>query len=140
MNVTIIYNGPIVEEIRKGANIPRIFVPTTSYVDMPVMTEGYENTDQLGDKATYGKSIYATNVDDQGFLPGLLPMFSSTQNLVQFENAIFAAKAAKDAGTTNEGVTFAIEASEELYWVQIGKGLADEGFTVTVEPDEDPEP
>ena len=131
--VTIIYNGPIVDEIRKGASIPRYFAPADSYVDLPVMTEGFANADQLGDKGSYGKSIYATNVDGQGFLPGLIPMYSNTQKYAMFEKAVFAAKAAKDAGTANTGVSFEITGyEEELYWEQQGRALADEGFVVTL--------
>lgn len=133
--VTIIYNGPIVDEIRPGTSIPRYFEPTNSYVDLPVMTEGFENTDQLGDKGTYGKSIYATNVEGQGFLPGLIPMYSNTQKYAMFEQAVLAAKAAKDAGETNEGITFDITEGgyeAELYWKQQGRALKDEGFEVTV--------
>lgn len=138
-NVTIVYNGPIVDEgIRQGANIPRLFVPDNSYIDLPVYTEGFDNsTLQLGDKESYGKSIYATNVDGQGFLPGLLPMKSNTTKFAQFERAIIAAKAAADAGTTNEGITFTIEGYEdEIYWSQIGNDMKDQGFEVTIESDD----
>ena len=41
--VTIIYKGPVVDEIRQGMNIPRLFNPDNSYVDSPVYTEGYPN-------------------------------------------------------------------------------------------------
>lgn len=137
-SVTIIYNGPVVETIRPGMPIPRLFTPDNSYVDTPVFTEGFANPDQLGDKATYGKSIYATNVAGQGFLPGLLPMFSNPQKFAMFERAIFAAKEAEDAGETNEGVTFDIEGfEEELYWQQISNAMKDQGFEVTIETTED---
>lgn len=135
-NVTIVYNGPVIDEgVRAGANIPRLFVPNNSYVDLPVFTEGFDNsTLKLGDKESYGKSIYATNVDGQGFLPGLLPMYSNTTIFAQFERAIIAAKEAKDAGTTNEGITFQIMTyEEEIYWSQISKPMADQGFVVTLE-------
>ena len=142
-NVTIVYNGPIVDNtVRVGTNIPRVFEPTNSYVDLPVMTEGYDNsTAQLGDKASYGKSIYATNVDGQGFLPGLIPMNSAASKYAWFEQAIFAAKEAEKAGTANNGVTFAIETSDEqIYWLQQARALKDQGFTVTVEAVEEDTP
>lgn len=134
-SVTIIYNGPVVETIRPGMPIPRLFTPDNSYVDTPVFTEGFANTAQLGDKESYGKSIYATNVDGQGFLPGLLPMFSNTQKFAMFERAIFAAKEAEKAGTENAGVTFEVTGfEEELYWEQISNAMKDQGFEVTVTP------
>lgn len=133
--VTIVYNGPIVDnDVRIGTSIPRYFEPANSYVDLPVMTEGYENANALGDKGTYGKSIYATNVEGQGFLPGLLPANSAASKYAWFDQAIYAAKAAKDAGTSNNGVEFTIEtADEQIYWLQQARGLKDQGFEVTVE-------
>ena len=131
--VTIKYTGPIVDEIRPGMSITRYFAPTNSYVDSPVYTEGFANEDMLGDKGTYGKSIYATNVDGQGFLPGLIPMYSNTTKFAQFERAILAAKAAEDAGEENTGITFEITGyEEEIYWSQISKPLADQGLEVTI--------
>ena len=139
--VTIVYNGPIVDTIRPGTSIPRYFDPANSYVDLPVMTEGFDNSvAQLGDKASYGKSIYATNVKGNGALWGLLPIFSGTQKYAMFEQAIFAAKAAEDAGTSNDGVTFDITSGgyeEQLYWEQQGKALEDQGFVVTVTTEDD---
>lgn len=132
-NVTIIYYGPIVDEIRKGASIPRYFAPVNSYVDLPVMTEGFDNVDDLGDGESYGKSIYATNVDGQGFLPGLIPMYGNTTKFAQFQMAIFAAKEAEEKGAENTGVTFSIDGyEEEIYWCQQGRALADEGFYTKV--------
>lgn len=133
-SVTIVYTGPIVDEIRKGANIASVFEPANSYIDTPVFTEGFDNSElQLGDKESYGKSIYATNVWGIGFLPGLLPMNSTTVKFAEFERAIYAAKAAEDAGTENTGVTFEIQGyEEELYWEQIARGMEGLGFTVTV--------
>lgn len=133
-SVTIVYTGPIVDEIRKGMHIPAVFVPDNSYVDSPVFTEGFDNsTLQLGDKASYGKSIYATNVWGMDFLKGLIPMNSNTSKFAEFERAIFAAKDAEAAGQENVGVTFNVEGyEEELYWTQIARGLDGQGFTVTV--------
>lgn len=132
-NVTIIYNGPIVDEIRKGASIPRYFAPADSYVDLPVMTEGFENKDGLGDGESYGKSIYATNVDGQGFLPGLIPMNGQTTKFAQFQLAIFAAKEAEKNGAENTGITFEIDGyEEEIYWIQQARAMADQGFYTKV--------
>ena len=132
-NVTIIYNGPIVDEIRQGANIPRFFAPLNSYVDTPVFTEGFANEEGLGDGESYGRSIYATNVDGQGFLPGLIPMYGNTTKYAQFQLAIFAAKAAEEKGAENTGITFEIEGyEEEIYWIQQGRLMADEGFYTKV--------
>ena len=133
-SVTIVYTGPIVDEIRKGKNICSIFEPTNSYIDTPVFTEGFDNTTpQLGDKKSYGKSIYATNVWGLDFLRGLIPMNSTTAKFAEFERAIFAAKDAEAAGTENTGVTFEVEGyEEELYWAQIARGLKGQGFEVTV--------
>lgn len=140
--VTIIYTGPIVDEIRKGMDIPRLFAPVNSYIDSPVFTEGFDNsTLKLGDKESYGRSIYATNVDDQAFLPGLIPMFSTAAKYAEFELAVRAAKEAEKAGTENEGITFEVEGyEEELYWTQQGRALADQGFEVTIAPANDAEP
>lgn len=137
-SVTIVYTGPIVDTIRKGENISAIFEPKGSYIDTPVFNEGFDNSVlQLGDKASYGKSIYATNVWGFAGLPGLIPMNSTTAKFAEFERAIFAAKAAADAGETNNGVTFEINGyEEELYWTQIARGLEGQGFTVTVDSSE----
>lgn len=132
-NVTIIYNGPIVDEIRKGANISRIFVPTTSYVDTPVFTEGFANEDGLGDGESYGRSIYATNVEGQGFLPGLIPQNGETTKFAQFQLAIFAAADAEAAGAENTGITFSINGYEdEIYWIQTARNMAEQGFYIKV--------
>lgn len=128
--VQIIYTGRVVEPDRKGADIARIFVPNNSYVDTPVFTDGYENADQVGDKGTYGKSIYATNVDGWGQLFGLLPMASTTTKFAQYERAVLAAADAKAAGTANEGITFEVEGYEEdIYWNQIAANMTDAFYT-----------
>lgn len=133
VNVQIIYNGPIVDEIRKGGEIARYFSPDNSYVDTPVFTEGYENTEEVGDGESYGKSIYATNVDGWGKLAGLIPMASFNGKMAQYERAVFAAKDAEDAGEENEGITFEIEGYEdEIYWNQIAPNMVDQGFYTKV--------
>jgi len=130
VSVTIIYTGTIVDDVREGAQIPRYFAPQNSYVDTPVFTDGYENADAVGDKGTYGKSIYATNVDGWGKLAGLLPMASTTTKFAQYERAVLAAAEAAAAGEENEGITFDIEGYEdEIYWNQIAANMADYFYT-----------
>ena len=70
VNVKIIYTGAIVDEIRNGAEIARYFLPNNSYVDTPVFTKGYANEEGVGDGKSYGKSIYATNVEGWGSVNG----------------------------------------------------------------------
>lgn len=132
-NVQIIYTGPVVDADRVGQSIYRMFEPTGSYVDSNVFENGYTNPGSVGDGNSYGKSVYATNVDGWGSLPGLLPMASSVVRFAEFEQAIFAAKAAQDAGTTNEGITFAVDGyQEELYWNQMAPNFVPQGFYIKV--------
>lgn len=129
IQVQIIYTGVLVDEIRKGAEIARYFAPNNSYVDTPVFTDGYPNEGGVGDGNAYGKSIYATNVDGWGKLPGILPIASASVKLAQYERAIFAAKEAEEAGKKNEGIVFEIEGYEdEIYWNQIAANMVDQGF------------
>lgn len=143
--VKIIYTGAIVDEVRDGAQIARYFAPQNSYVDTPVFTDGYANEDAVGDKNSYGKSIYATNVDGWGTANGILPSASATNKFVQFERAKLAAAAAKEAGTANTGIEFEIDGYEdEIYWNQMATNMYQEGFYIEVgdnkygtEPDTD---
>lgn len=131
--VTIIYKGPVVDEIRQGMNIPRLFNPDNSYVDSPVYTEGYPNEKGVGDGKSYGKSIYATNVDGWGKLPGLLPMAHTNVKFAQFERAVLAAVEAAKAGEENKGIKFDVEGyEEEIYWNQIARNMVDQGFYTKV--------
>lgn len=133
MKVKIIYNGPTADIIRNGMEIARIFYPQSSYVDSPVYTQGHPVDAGDADK-DYGKSIYATNVDGWGHLPGLLPMANTTTKFAQFERAVAEAAAAKAEGKDPEGIEFEVEGyEEEIYWDQMGKNLADQGFEVTIE-------
>ena len=139
MEIKIIYGGPIVDEIRKGMNIPRIFEPTNSYVDSPVYTEGYDPTAEgaYASAEAYGKSIYATNVDGWNFFPGLIPMNGNTTKFAQFQRAIFAAKDAEEKGAENTGITFEIDGyEEEIYWTQMGRNMVDQGFYTKVGDEE----
>ena len=131
--VQIIYKGPVVDIERRGLAIARFFEPNNSYVDTPVFTEGYANADEVGDKGTYGKSIYATNVEGFGDLAGLLPMASTTTRFAQFERAVIAKAVADKDGTANTGIIFNIEGyQEEIYWNQIGANMVDLGFYTKV--------
>ncbi len=134
VNVTIIFNGPAVIADREGESIFRYFAPNNSYVDTPVFTEGYANEAQVGDKGTYGKSIYATNVEGFGDLLGLIPMASTNVIFAQYQRAIFAAKDAEEAGEENEGITFSIgeDYKDEIYWNQIAPNMVDQGFYTKV--------
>lgn len=131
--VKIVYNGPVVDVDRIGTPIYRLFVPNNSYIDTPVYTNGYDNADAVGDGKSYGKSIYATNVDGWGKLPGLLPMASTTTKFAQFERAVLAAFEAKQAGTKNTGITFEVEGYEEdIYWNQMAPNMVADGFYIKV--------
>lgn len=133
--IKIVYNGPVVDIIRNGMEIARIFTPNASYIDSDVYVNGLEVEGSEATEQIYGKSIYATNVEGWGSLPGLLPMASTTVPFAQFERAVAAAAAAKAAGTENAGVEFKVEGyKEELYWNQMADNMKDQGFEVTVTP------
>jgi hypothetical protein len=122
--VKIIYTGTVVDIVRAGSSISRIFVPNNSYVDSAVFVEGYANADAVGDEGTYGKSIYATNVEGLGALAGLAPMASTTVKFAEFEQAILAG---------DDGITFSIDGYEdELYWNQIAANMWQQGFYIEV--------
>lgn len=133
MTVEIIYTGPVSEVVRPGMPISRIFLPNNSYVDSPVFTEGYPVDAKEEDKE-YGRSIYATNYDGRGILPGLLPMAHTTTRFAQFERAVIAAADAVAKEEENKGITFDIgdDYKEELYWVQMAKNMVELGFYIKV--------
>lgn len=134
--VTIIFKGPVVDIDRTGMPIYRLFVPNNSYVDSSVYTQGYPVDAEAADKK-YGKSIYATNVDGFGTLPGLLPMASTTTKFAQFERAVIAAAVAEANGEENKGIVFDVEGYEEvIYWNQIGANMVDLGFYTKVGDEE----
>lgn len=136
--VKIVYNGPVVDIIRNGMEIARIFTPNNSYIDSDVYVNGLKMEASDAEEEVYGKSIYATNVDGWGTLPGLLPMASTTVPFAQFERAVAVAAAAKADGGENEGIEFEIEGyKEEIYWDQMAKNMVDQGFEVTIGADEE---
>ena len=133
--VKIIYNGPKVEVILRGMQIAAMLVPTGSYVDSPVYTNGYPiDVDQIETAAydqekKYNKSIYATNVYGIPYFPGLLPEASATHKFAEFEVAALVAAEAAEKGEENKGVTFEVEGyEEELYWCQMCANMAELGF------------
>lgn len=135
--IKIVYVGPVVEEDRRGMEIPRYFAPMNSYVDSPVYVDGYENKDKLGDKESYGRSIYATNTDGWGHLPGILPMASFSGRFAEYARAAMIAMKAKIEETKNKGVEFEVEDyKEELYWHQMAPHMVGEGFYTKVGEEE----
>lgn len=139
-SVTIKFVGPASGDIvRKGMSIPRYFAPQNSYVDSPVYMEGFDPTadGNYAEGEAYGKSIYATNVDGWGNFPGLAPMASTTTKFAQFERAVLVAIEAKKNDEENKGITFEVEGyEEEIYWTQIGRQMAPEGFYIKVGDEE----
>lgn len=130
VKIKLKYVGPVADIDRDGLEIARVFIPDNSYIDTPVFTEGYPNEEGVGDGETYGKSIYATNVDGLGAGPGLLPMAHTTTKFAMFEQAVMAAAEAEEKEEENKGVEFEIEDdyTEQLYWEQMCRNMATRGF------------
>lgn len=129
VNVTIKYVGILHEAVREGMPIANMMKHTGSYIDAPVMTEGYTNDGNTGDKKSYGPSIYATNVYSKVSFEGLDPMAHTPAKFAHFEQARHAAIEAKKKGQANAGVTFEVEGHKEvLYWEQMCKAMVDNGF------------
>lgn len=122
--VTIKYVGIEKDVDRLVAPICRIFMPTNSYVDTPVFTEG----GPIGGDKEYGKSIYATNVAGFGNIDVPAPFnFTSipfSVPMAQFNLAV--------VGVNNE-VSFDVDDYKEaFYYMQVGEAMKDQGFVVTV--------
>lgn len=132
--ILIKFVGPTADVERRGMEIARYFAPQNSYVDSPVYTEGYDPANFEGAKGEeYGKSIYATNVTGWGELKGLIPMAHTTTKFAQFERAVIAAFDAKANNAENKGIQFDVEGyEEEIYWDQIARNMAAEGFFIKV--------
>ena len=113
-SVTIAYAGPAnPTDIRIAAPIFPIYVPSNSYVDT----------------AAYDGTVYDTNVKGMGTINVMEPYattaFPFPVPLAQFKVAVLS--------DTNE-VTFTVDTyMEAFYYIEAGKALASQGFTVTVE-------
>lgn len=137
--VTIKYNGVTKDVESLAAPICNVFVPTSSYIDTPVFENGYpidtpvDSMTEIGPDKTkkYGKSIYATNVDDKyGFADAVEP-FASTS--IPFPTALAQFKLAV-VGEDNT-VTFDVDDYKEaFYYKDLGVALKSQGFEVTVSP------
>lgn len=128
--ITIKYNGLAKDVERIVASVCRVFSPYPSYIDLPVYEEGYKVGVEEASKK-YGKSVYATNVAGIGEV-GLVPPYTSEMVPVPFPAGMhyftFAAQAKE--GT----VTFTVESwKDAMYYKEIAKVLAPQGFEVTVE-------
>ena len=112
--VTIAYAGPAnPSDLRIPAPIYSIYVPSNSYVDT----------------AAYDGTVYDTNVKGFGYINVMEPYattsFPFPVPLAQFKVAV--------VGTSNE-VTFTVDTYMEAFWyMEAGRALASQGFTVTVE-------
>lgn len=120
--------------------ICRIFQPTNSYVDGPAYADGYPNTGSLGKTGSYGKSIYATNVEGWGEAPMMEP-FATTSipspvALAQFKLALVGEDLLDEhSHVIGKKVEFQVEDYKEaFYYKTLGYQLADQGFEVEVTP------
>ena len=109
------------------AQIPRIFCPANSYIDLPAYTEGIP-ADADEESRVAGKSVYATNVDGWGSIDVSEPFASTSvpmsSPLAQFKLAVI--------GEDNE-VTFDVDDYKEaFYYKTLGSQMKDQGFEVTV--------
>lgn len=119
--VTITYAGlPNPDTVPFVSPICSTFVPTNSYVD----TTGYAG------------SVYDTNIDGFGKID-LMEPYASTSFPFPVPLAQFKLATVGTSGT----VTFTVDTYMEAFWyMEAGKALADQGFTVSateVEPDPD---
>lgn len=122
---TIKYVGLPVDDIRPGMPIPAIFLPNDSYVDTTAYVDGHPDD--------YGKSIYATNVNGWGGLPGLLPMASTPTKFAWFEMAVIESTKAQLAGEEIPTITVDIENQQDkLWWLQMAPNFVGSGFYITV--------
>lgn len=123
--ITITYAGvQAPQSIPFVSPICSIFVPTNSYID----TEAYAGT------------VYDTNVEGFGAID-LLEPYASTSfpypvPLAQFKLAVIGTDVldGDDQPTGAKTVTFTVDTyMEAFYYIEAGKALADQGFTVTAE-------
>ena len=138
MDITIKYNGPIVDEVRNGWPITNEMRHVGSYIDSPVYVNGHVCGVQVGEVAAeekaYGRSVYATNNHHWGRLAGLLPMASASVKIAVFERAVLAARKAAETEGENEGYTFPMpdDYQEKLYWEQMAPHFEEFGFEVSL--------
>lgn len=112
--VTITYAGP--------AN------PTTLCVPNPICAT-YVPSNSYVDTAAYDGTVYDTNVDGFGYIDPMEPYattsFPYPVPLAQFKVAV--------VGTSNTA-TFDVDTYMEAFWyMEAGRALASQGFTVAVE-------
>lgn len=132
--VTIDYFGVVAEPEAVAASICAIFQPTNSYIDLPVMKEGYEVGAEDADKK-YGKSIYATNVDGFGSVKMPEP-YASTSIPMSVPLAQFKLAVVGEYDDTRKCHTVSFEVDnyqEAFYYKQVGEQIKDQGFVVTVQ-------
>jgi len=127
--VTIVYAG-----VQEPASIPFVspicaqYVPTNSYVDT----------------AAYDGTVYDMNVKGFGVIdlvePYATTSFPYPVPLAQFKLATVGTDVLDDDDqpTGAKTVTFTVDSYADAFWyMEAGKALADQGFTVTVEPVEE---
>ena len=129
--VKITYMGVSAPEFEMSAPIADIFIPCGSYTRTPVFTEGYPVGEE---EKTYGKSVYATNVDGWGKLkvaePFATTSFPFPVSLAQFKLAVVSDDQDEEG---NPYVEFDVEDYKEaFYYKEAGVQLADQGFAVEV--------
>lgn len=124
--VTIKYT-PVEPEAKRTVDpICPVAVPDSSYVDSDVYVNGHEED--------YGKSVYATNVDDDGEIDMPDP-FDFTHVPMSSPLAQFKLATVLEEGETidENGVTFEVEDYKEaFYYKTLGEQMKDQGFTVEV--------
>lgn len=137
-SVTITYKGVEADPAIAVAPISGVYCPRNSYIDSAVYENGYPVDVEITDKTKvgydqekkYGKSIYATNVDDKfGYAAQVEPYASESipfpVPLAQFKMAV--------VGGTDGSYKFDVEDYKEaFYYMELGKELAPQ-FEVVVE-------
>lgn len=131
--VKITYTG-IAEPIEKSASpICSVFAPTGSYIDTAVYTEGHPLGAEA-DAKNYGKSIYASNVDNYGKIQVKEP-FATTSIPYPVALAQFKVSAVSDKPDAkgHPYVEFEVnDYKEAFYYKEIASALEELGFVVEV--------
>lgn len=126
-NVTIIYTG--ISNVDSVANAAR----KTAGVEPLSIYPLFQPEGAYVDATAYAGTVYDTNVEGWGELGGLEPMGSATVKFAEYARAYRAYEEATAAGTSNTGITFQIDTYEdELYWIQIGRNMVDQGYSTTL--------